>query len=308
MSQLSSVQKYVSPEILVAKSRAIQTFLAQYDQSLSESDIRQVVLTLCEEESSHPTISVENAKDRARSLRSVLSEHGINLSLQKCLEGFAKFSNKKNWSVLSASLSRGPVKGIHNAVQILLNGDFGVEYISSRFGEWIKDSGVEASGMSISNMLFNLYDEEKVVDAAPYFHVGDPRNFMGSNEFSFVALYNGRLGIISEIELAYCPDNGVDRSTLVEGRDKYGSIPLSPSELLKKAEEYQLRVQAFADTLTTEYDKTSFFISDGFVDRLTVCAFTPLDVQAPLTFASPYADKDAIDKLEIALEKAVFAD
>lgn len=148
--------------------------------------------------------------------------------------------------------------------------------LTDRFGEYIprrtfKDSwsfnGPAAQGYE---NLRGHYDQGEM-DAEGNslyagFSVGDPRNHL-HRQISFVAMYNGQLGILCEVELNahYNGDAG-----------ESGENDLLDSQFVELAASLQQRL---AD-LSAKYPHTEFFITHGnkvtLDGRVVVNAFTPL--------------------------------
>lgn len=304
MAQIPFARPAVNEEVIRAKAGALQAFLKHYEQPLAEDDIRNVVLSVLLADSGIPAGTVEEVKTRAGFLRAQLDQRGASLSLQKCLEGYSKFANRGNWSTYSAALGGTSGGVISNAVQMLTGSGEGYECITTRFGEWIEERGPVTSGLHLSDWLESEY-EDHYSDTEPKLMEGDPRNFMGESEMTFVVEYKGKVGILVEIELAYVADNETDRSTLENGTDDFGSILVSTDEFAAIAEANRQRVQAFIDGNGNRFDKTTFFLADGFKERLCICAFTPLVETVPRQYASPYGARNAVVQIEDELLKLV---
>jgi hypothetical protein len=148
--------------------------------------------------------------------------------------------------------------------------------LTDRFGEYIPRNSFKdswsfngAASQSYEN-LRGHYDQGEM-DAEGNslyagFSVGDPRNHL-HREISFVAVYNGKLGILSEVELN-AHYNGAAGET--------GENDLSDSQFVEMAATLQERL---AD-LPARYPQTDFFITHGnkvtLDGRVVVNAFTPL--------------------------------
>lgn len=148
--------------------------------------------------------------------------------------------------------------------------------LTDRFGEYIPRKSFKESwsfnGPAAQNYenLRGHYDQGEMDSEGNSlyagFSVGDPRNHL-HREISFVAVYNGKLGILSEVELNahYNGDAG-----------ECGENDLSDAQFVDMAATLQARL---AD-LSARYPHTDFFITHGnkvtLDGRVVVNAFTPL--------------------------------
>lgn len=191
----------------------------------------------------------------------------------------------------------------YNGIQIPVVSEYAKGYpiaLTDRWGNWLKvEPGLRefsAKAMAIQARYGNGVEDEQ----GNYLHwqEGDPRQLMsGAYESTFVAECDGKIGILSEVELELVKGDPGQKS-VVEG----GSLVVAAESFANAVRHWQHKLVGLQEA----FPMSNLMVAYGrpiYDHRLALCAFTPLLGQDEIFFASPYEPYET--RSEAALDKTL---